>query len=205
MTLTPPYSLFQKDADYSKMSDEEKFKWIEYHKWLLSYKWYYPLTNDGKLVVMTRAEMGYLGNYTPEKQSPFEGFDIGGDGMSGYNVYGVDIISLRGYEDGTLTPSSTNYTYANVYNKYTAELRYPIIMEPQSQIYALLFAEAGNGWLSWRDFNPFELKRSLGAGVRIYLPVFGLLGIDWGYGFDRPYNSSDVSGSQFHFVIGQQF
>ncbi len=205
LTLTPPYSLFTPNADYSKMSDEEKYKWIEYHKWQLSYKWYYPLTNDGKLVVMTRAEMGYLGNYNPQKQSPFEGFDIGGDGMSGYNVYGVDIISLRGYEDGTLTPSSTNYTYANVYNKYTAEIRYPIIMEPQSQIYALLFAEAGNGWLSWRDFNPFELKRSLGAGVRIYLPVFGLLGIDWGYGFDKPYNSANISGSQFHFVIGQQF
>ena len=205
LTLTPPYSLFQKDVDYSTMSDEDKYKWIEYHKWLLSYKWYYPLTNDGKLVVMTRADMGYLGNYTPEKQSPFEGFDVGGDGMSGYNVYGVDIVSLRGYDEGALTPSSNSYTYANVYSKYTAELRYPVIMEPQSQIYALIFAEAGNAWLSWRDFNPFELKRSLGVGLRIYLPVFGLLGIDWGYGFDKAYGASSVSGSQFHFVIGQQF
>lgn len=205
LTLTPPYSLFAPNKDYASMSEEEKYRWIEYHKWLLSYKWYYPLTNDGKLVVMTRAEMGYLGNYNPAKQSPFEGFDIGGDGMSGYNVYGVDIISMRGYEDGTLTPSSSSYTYANVYNKYTAELRYPIIMEPQSQIYALLFAEAGNGWLGWKDFNPFELKRSLGAGLRIYLPMIGLLGIDWGYGFDKPYGQSDISGSQFHFVIGQQF
>lgn len=205
LTLTPPYSLFGPEKDYAKMPDEEKYKWIEYHKWLLSYKWYYPLTNDGKLVVMTRAEMGYLGNYTEGKQSPFEGFDVGGDGMSGYNVYGVDIISMRGYEDGTLTPSNSSYTYANVYNKYTAELRYPLIMEPSSQIYALLFAEAGNGWLSWKDFNPFQLKRSLGAGLRIYLPMIGLLGIDWGYGFDRPYGQSTVSGSQFHFVIGQQF
>ena len=205
LTVTPPYSLFQKDVDYSTMSDEDKYKWIEYHKWLLSYKWYYPLTNDGKLVVMTRADMGYLGNYNPDKQSPFEGFDVGGDGMSGYNVYGVDIVSLRGYDEGALTPSSNTYTYANVYSKYTAELRYPVIMEPQSQIYALIFAEAGNAWLSWRDFNPFELKRSLGVGLRIYLPVFGLLGIDWGYGFDKAYGASTVSGSQFHFVIGQQF
>lgn len=206
LTLTPPYSLFRdKDIDYSSWSDEKKYKWIEYHKWQMSYKWYYPLTNDGKLVVMTRAELGYLGNYNKQLQSPFEGFDIGGDGMSGYNVYGVDVIALRGYEDGTLTPSNTNYTYANVYNRYTAELRYPIIMEPQSQIYALVFAEAGNGWLSWREYNPFELKRSLGAGLRIYLPMIGLLGIDWGYGFDKGYGQSDVSGSQFHFVIGQQF
>lgn len=205
LTLTPPYSLFSPNKDYASMSDEQKYKWIEYHKWLLSYKWYYPLTNDGKLVVMTRAEMGYLGNYNPDKQSPFEGFDVGGDGMSGYNVYGVDIVSLRGYDEGALTPSSNNYTYANVYSKYTAELRYPIIMEQQSQIYALLFAEAGNGWLGWRDFNPFELKRSMGVGLRIFLPMFGLLGIDWGYGFDNAYGSSTPSGSQFHFVIGQQF
>ena len=205
LTLTPPYSLFSPDKDYASMTDEQKYKWIEYHKWLLSYKWYYPLTNDGKLVVMTRAEMGYLGNYNPDKQSPFEGFDVGGDGMSGYNVYGVDIVSLRGYDEGALTPSSNNYTYANVYSKYTAELRYPIIMEQQSQIYALLFAEAGNGWLGWRDFNPFELKRSMGVGLRIFLPMFGLLGIDWGYGFDSAYGKSTPSGSQFHFVIGQQF
>lgn len=205
LTLTPPYSLFEKGKDYSSMTDAQKYKWIEYHKWLFSYRWFYPLTNDGNLVLMTKAEMGYLGRYNKNKQSPFEGFDVGGDGMSGYNVYGVDVISLRGYEDGALTPSATRYTYANVYNKYTAELRYPIIMQPQSQIFGLIFAEAGNGWLSWRDFNPFQLKRSLGAGVRIYLPVIGMLGIDWGYGFDRAYGASSKSGGQFHFMIGQQF
>ncbi|MDY3979100.1 MAG: outer membrane protein assembly factor BamA [Tidjanibacter sp.] len=205
LTLTPPYSLFD-GKDYSTITDNAvKYKWIEYHKWLGSFRWFYPLTNNGDLVLMTKAEIGYLGNYNKYKQSPFEGFDVGGDGMSGYNVYGVDVISMRGYEDGTLTPSSDNYTYANVYNKYTAELRYPIIMQPQSQIFALVFAEAGNAWLSWRDYNPFQLKRSLGVGARIYLSVIGMLGIDWGYGFDKAYGSSEVSGGQFHFIIGQQF
>ena len=123
--------------------------------------------------------------------------------MSGYTRYGVDIISLRGYEDGALDPSGSYYSIA--YNKYTMELRYPIILKPSSQIYVLGFLEAGNGFNSWRDFAPWKVKRSAGLGVRLYLPIVGMLGIDWGWGFDAPAGSTKRSGSQFHFVIGQNF
>ncbi len=123
--------------------------------------------------------------------------------MSGYNRYGIDIISMRGYEDGALDPVSERYSRA--YNKYTAELRYPIILKPSSQIYVLAFLEGGNAFDSWKHFSPFKIKRSAGVGVRLYLPVVGMLGIDWGYGFDAPAGSSRKSGSQFHFVMGQQF
>lgn len=204
LALTPPYSLFSK-MDYDSASEEELYKWIEYHKWIGKVQWYYPLSSNNKLVLMARAEMGYLGHYNKHKLSPFEGFDVGGDGMSGYNVYGVDVIGLRGYEDGTLTPYSENNDYARLYNKYTVEVRYPFIMQPSSYIYGLVFAEGGNGYSSWRNFNPFTIKRSLGVGIRMYLPVVGMLGVDWGYGFDKPVNSTKVSGGQFHFMIGTQF
>lgn len=205
---TPPFSLWDgKDyAALSKMNttaaDQEMYRWIEFHKWLLKGKWYFPLTTDMKLVLMLGAEMGYLGHYNKDKVSPFERFEIGGDGMTGYNIYGVDIIALRGYEDGALDPSDY---YSVGYNKYTVELRYPIIMKPSSSIYVLGFLEGGNGFNSWRDFSPFKIKRSAGVGVRLFLPVVGMLGIDWGYGFDAPYGSTERSGSQFHFVLGQQF
>ena len=211
LALTPPYSLFQKNIDYSdpNLPDRKRYKWIEYHKWQLKAQWFYPLTNNNKLVFMAKAEMGYLGSYNKNKPSPFEGFDVGGDGMSGYNVYGVDIIGLRGYEDGALTPYS--YTtdgrtdYARAYNKYTMEIRYPIILKPNSNIYGLVFAEGGNAFRSWQEFDPFLIKRSVGVGLRIFMPVVGLLGIDWGYGFDRAVGASHRSGSQVHFMIGQQF
>lgn len=205
---TPPFSLWDgKDyAALSKMNttaaDQEMYRWIEFHKWLLKGKWYFPLTTDMKLVLMLGAEMGYLGHYNKDKVSPFERFEIGGDGMTGYNIYGVDIIALRGYEDGALDPSDY---YSVGYNKYTVELRYPIIMKPSSSIYVLGFLEGGNGFNTWRDFSPFKIKRSAGVGVRLFLPVVGMLGIDWGYGFDAPYGSTERSGSQFHFVLGQQF
>lgn len=183
------------------------YKWIEYHKWMASAKWFFPLTRDQKLVLMTRAEMGYLGSYNPYKVSPFEGFELGGDGMSGYNLYGVDIIAMRGYEDGSLNPyfAEDRNDYAKVYNKYTVELRYPIIMQPQSQIYALVFAEGGNSFKSWKDFDPFFIKRSLGVGIRLYIPFIGMIGVDWGYGFDAPYGSTKRNGGKFHFMLGQQF
>ena len=203
LSLTPPYSLFTK-KDYSNMSDQDKYRWIEYHKWGLNAEWYYPLTNNNKLIFMAKMGMGYLGAYNKYKVSPFEGFDVGGDGMSGYNVYGVDIISMRGYDDGSLTPTSGN-NYARAYNKYTAELRYPLLMETNTNIFGLIFAEAGNAFTSWESFNPFEVKRSAGVGVRLFLSAIGQLGIDWGWGFDRAYGSSERSGSHFHFVIGQQF
>ncbi len=226
LQLTPPFSLLRKkdwskldadgnptrvksykDIDYSTWSSQKRYKWIEYHKWKLSGALYTKLVGD--LVFMTRAQFGYLGYYNRNwGYSPFEGFLVGGDGMSGYATYGSEIISLRGYENYSLTPyqpstySSRSYAYAgNVYDKFTAELRFPVVLQPSSSIYILAFAEGGNCWADIRDFNPFRIKRSAGVGVRIFLPMVGLLGVDWGYGFD-----DDVNGKgQFHFVIGQQF
>ena len=204
LNITPPFSAFDK-RDYSdrNISDQDRYRWTEYHKWLLKAQWFQPLTPNNNLVLMLKAEMGFLGHYNKHKISPFERFQVGGDGMSGYNIYGVDIISLRGYEDGALDPKGDNYSVA--YNKYTVELRYPVILKPSSQIYVLGFLEAGNGFSSWRDFAPWKVKRSAGLGVRLYLPIVGMLGIDWGWGFDPPAGSTTRSGSQFHFVIGQSF
>ncbi len=200
---TLPYSLWDgKNYSSPTMSDQERYRWIEFHKWQFKAQWFQALTRNSNLVLMLRAEMGYLGSYNKHKVSPFERFEVGGDGMTGYNMYGIDIISMRGYEDGALDPG--NY-YSCGYNKYTAELRYPVILKPSSQIYVLGFLEGGNAFDSWRDFSPFKIKRSAGFGVRLYLPVVGMLGIDWGYGFDPPANSTKKSGSQFHFVMGQQF
>lgn len=204
LQITPPYSAWDgKDYSDPTMSDQERYRWIEFHKWQLKGQWFQALTSNQKLVLMLKAEMGYLGNYNKYKVSPFERFEVGGDGMSGYNIYGIDIISMRGYEDGALDPVNEYYSVA--YNKYTAELRYPVILKPSSQIYVLAFAEGGNAFSSWKKFSPFKIKRSAGVGVRLYLPVVGMLGIDWGYGFDPPAGSTEKSGSQFHFVMGQQF
>ena len=201
---TPPFSAMDgKNYADKSMSDEERYRWSEFHKWLFKAQWFQALTPNNNLVLMAKAEMGYLGHYNPHKISPFERFQVGGDGMSGYTMYGVDIISLRGYEDGALDPMGSNYSIA--YNKYTVELRYPIILKPSSQIYVLGFLEAGNGFTSWKDFAPWKVKRSAGVGVRLYLPIVGMLGIDWGWGFDPPAGSTKRSGSQFHFVIGQSF
>ena len=200
---TPPFSLWDgKDYADSKLSEQDRYRWIEFHKWNLKAKWFFPLTTNQNLVLMASAEMGYLGHYNKDKISPFERFEIGGDGMTGYNIYGVDIIAMRGYEDGALDPSSY---YSVAYNKYTVELRYPIILKPQSSIYVIGFLEGGNGFNSWKEFSPFKIKRSAGVGVRLYLPVVGMLGIDWGYGFDAPYGSTKPSGSQFHCTMGQTF
>lgn len=224
LTLTPPYSLFD-GKDYKKISENNAtsttqdvsiYKWIEYHKWQGKFRWFLPLTKNNKLVLMLKAEMGYLGYYNKYKKSPFEGFAVGGDGMSGYNIYGVDVIGVRGYSDGDLTPlppgygtssqtESTDGHYASLYNKYTVELRYPFLMQGQTQIYGLVFAEGGNGFNSWQEFDPFNLKRSLGVGVRLYLPIVGLIGFDWGYGFDNAYKSSKRHGGKFHFMMGIEF
>ena len=233
LQLTPPYSLLRKytykngekvkvnswkDVDYdatyldnlgnvqNEWSSANRYKWIEYHKWKFSGAVYTKLVGD--LVLMSRAQFGFLGYYNRKwGYSPFEGFQVGGDGMSGYMTYGAEIISLRGYEDYSLTPMrvtpySDQGTYAgNIYDKFTVELRYPVILQPQSTIYVLGFLEGGNCWADIREFNPFQIKRSAGVGVRVFLPMIGLLGVDWGYGFDDTKNG----GSQFHFVIGQQF
>ena len=223
LQVTPPFSLFRRksydasgnvikvdkpsDINYDNWTSQQRFKWIEYHKWKFSAANYTKLAGD--LVLMTRAQFGYLGYYNRRwGYSPFEGFMVGGDGMSGYATYGTDIIPLRGYENYSLTPyretsyNSSGSAYAgNVYDKFTVELRYPVILQPSSTIFALLFLEGGNCWVDIRDFNPLQIKRSAGVGVRIFLPMIGLLGIDWGYGFD----DATSGKSQFHFIIGQQF
>ncbi|PKP41870.1 MAG: outer membrane protein assembly factor BamA [Bacteroidetes bacterium HGW-Bacteroidetes-10] len=204
LQITPPYSAFRpKDTDYESMTDAERYKWIEYHKWTFKGTLYTPIIGD--LVLMTRAQWGYLGYYNRNLgYSPFEGFIVGGDGMSGYNTYGSEMIGLRGYPNNSLTPKKDNGYMGNVYDKFTVELRYPLVLQPQSTIYALVFLEGGNSWADIKDFNPFQIKRSVGVGVRVLLPIVGMLGIDWGYGFD-PVQDKAKGGSQFHFVIGQQF
>ena len=223
LSFTPPYSLFRKydydnsgnkfnvatykDVDYSNWTAQNRYRWIEYHKWKVSAAQYVKLAGD--LVLMARAQFGYLGYYNRNwGYSPFEGFLVGGDGMSGYSTYGSEVVSLRGYQNYSLTPyqnttyNSNGYAYAgNVYDKFTVELRYPVILQPTSTIFVLGFLEGGNCWSDIRNFNPFQFYRSAGVGVRIFLPMVGLLGVDWGYGFDHP----TKGGSQFHFVIGQQF
>lgn len=204
LQITPPFSAMDgKDYSSNTLSEQDRWRWIEFHKWQFKASWFQALTPNNNLVLMAKAEMGYLGHYNKNKVSPFERFQVGGDGMTGYSIYGVDIISLRGYEDGDLDPMDTRYSIA--YNKYTLELRYPVILKPSSQIYVLGFLEGGNGFSSWKDFSPFKIKRSAGVGVRLYLPIVGMLGIDWGYGFDPAVGQTKRSGSQFHFVIGQNF
>lgn len=213
-SFTPPYSLWD-GKDYKNLAsnsssstyqDEmnEKYKWIEYHKWKFKSKTYTSLTS-GKynFVLMTRADFGILGHYNKYKKSPFETFYVGGDGMSGYSYnYATDIIALRGYDNGSLTPyGSEGYSYTRL----SAEIRYPFMLTNSTNIYGLLFAEAGNSWTDVKSFNPFELKRSAGVGVRIYLPMIGLMGIDWAYGFDKVFGSSTYGGSHFHFILGQEF
>ena len=201
--LTPPWSMMKKgwrDVDYSSLTVQEHYNWIEYNKWTFKGAVYTKLVGD--LVLMARAQFGYLGYYNRKwGYSPFEGYMVGGDGMSGYNIYGSDIIALRGYENYSLTPYRNGVYNGNVYDKFTVELRYPVIMQPSSTIYALAFLEGGNCWENIQQFNPFQIKRSAGVGVRIYLPIVGLLGIDWGWGFDA---ASGADKSQFHFMIGQQ-
>lgn len=205
LKITPPYSLIN-GKDYSKMTDEERYKFLEYHKWNFTAKTFTPLSKDNKLVLMTRAIFGYLGHYNEYARSPFETFYMGGDGMASYTSYSTEYVAMRGYEAGSLTPydSRTGRQMGYLYNKFTMELRYPITLEQSATIWALAFVEAGNCFSSIKDYNPFNLKRSAGVGVRIFLPMFGLLGIDWAYGFDKIGDSMDYSGSQFHFVLGQE-
>lgn len=206
LNLTPPYSLFT-GKDYSKMSSEETRRWIEYHKWKFSGKMFVPLTRNEKLVLMARIEYGFVGYYNKYKRSPFEKFYVGGDGMSGYTAPGTETVGLRGYTSGSLTPvdPKTRTSNGNLYTRMTMELRYPILMQGTTALWGLAFVEAGNCWSEFKDFNPFELKRSAGVGLRVFLPMFGLLGIDWGYGFDKPFGLQTRSGSQFTFVLGQEF
>ena len=211
VTVTPPWSKFQK-KDYANLAvdrnsptftdeQQEKYRWIEYHKWKFKAKTYTALTSGQKcFVLMTRVEMGLLGSYNKHKKSPFETYYMGAEGMSGYSSgYAEETIGLRGYENGSLTP----YGYEGyAYDRFTLELRYPFLLG-NTTIYGLTFAEAGNAWNETKKFNPFDMKRSAGIGVRIFLPMVGLMGIDWAYGFDKVFGQK--SGSQFHFILGQEF
>lgn len=205
--LTPPYSAFSSRDWRNEDNQKELYKFIEYHKWTLKGQVFKPLTPNRKLILMGKFEMGFLGYYNRYRKSPFEKYVMGGDGMSGYSTYGEETIGLRGYENASLTPRSTSsYSYdGNIYNKYTLELRFPITLQPQATVYVLAFAEAGNCWRKFEDYSPFDLKRSAGAGIRIFLQIFGLLGMDWGYGFDEVSGFNGAGGSQFHFVMGQSF
>ncbi|MCB9195933.1 MAG: outer membrane protein assembly factor BamA [Flavobacteriales bacterium] len=206
-----PYSWFDNTSDYSSLSDEEKFKWLEYNKIKFTTSWFAPLTKDRKLVVNARFGVGLLNYWNKTKGIiPFERFYMGGSGLTGYNIGGREIIALRGYDDGNISPS----TGGSLISKYTVELRYPLSLNPSATIYMLGFAEAGNTWNNYKDFNPLNLKRSAGLGVRIYLPMFGLMGLDYGFGFDPvdkgaqgvPVHNPEVYNKgyhgQFHFTIG---
>ena len=205
LEITPPYSLFS-NKDYSQLSDNEKYKWIEMHRWTFKAAWYTELYE--KLVMMTRVRFGYLGHYNDQiGPTPFHRYFMGGDGLSNYSVDSRELVGMRGYANNSLTPgfysnSGSGGNGGNLMTRYTLELRYPLSLNPQATIYALTFLEAGNCWLGFKNFDPFDVKRAAGVGVRIYLPMFGLLGLDWGYGFDEVYGAAGNNGSQFHFSIG---
>jgi outer membrane protein insertion porin family len=213
LQATPPYSLIS-GQKMKGVTDQEKYRWIEFHKWTFKADYYYPLTKNNKMVLYTRFNFGYLGYYNKDiGPSPFENFSVGGDGMTGYSFYGREMIKLRGYGSGSngagaLTPvDQKGIPAGNVYSKLTLELRYPVSLNPQATIYVLTFLEAGKAWYQLKDYNPFKMNRSAGIGVRANLPMFGLLGVDWGYGFD-PVNTSiypNGNHSQFQFTIGQEF
>ena len=212
--FTPPYSKFD-GKDYANLAkntkspsykDElrDKHKWIEYYKIKFKSKTYTSLTGGVyNLVLMTRADFGILGSYDKNKKSPFETFYMGGDGMSGYSYnYATDMVALRGYDNGSLTP----YGYEGyAYTRLGLELRFPFMLQTSTNIYGLAFVEGGNSWTDASKFNLFDLKRSAGVGVRIFLQMIGLIGVDWAYGFDNVFGSSKYSGSQFHFILGQEF
>ena len=210
VTLTPPWSMWD-GKDYKNLANnpyspsyvreqQQKYRWIEYNKWSFRSKTYTALTSGQKcFVLMTRVDLGILGSYNKYKKSPFETYYVGGDGMSGYSSgYAEETIGLRGYENGSLAYNG----YA--YDRMTLELRYPFLLG-NTTIYGLTFLEGGNAWSDVKNFNPFNMKRSAGVGVRIYLPMVGLMGIDWGYGFDNDNVNGTKGGSQFHFVLGQEF
>ena len=214
VSLTPPYSLFDK-KDYANLATnstsatynkemQEKYRWIEYHKWKFKSRTYTALgSNEKCFVLSTRVEFGILGHYNKNKRSPFETFYVGGDGTSGYSTtYATETIGMRGYDNGSLTPRGES-GYA--YDRFSVELRYPIILSNSTNIFALAFAEGGNAWSDIKNFNPLDMKRSLGVGARIFLPMVGLLGIDWAYGFDPVFGSKTYAGSHFHFILGQEF
>jgi len=209
---TFPYSLVD-GKDYASMtSDAVKYKFVEYYKIKFKSKTFLPLLPLPQYggpkrtpVLMSRVEVGWIGDYNKNKKSPFGTFYVGGDGMTGGYSYYQETVALRGYDNGEIAGNNYSMPSARAYSRLSMEMRYPLILEPSSTIYALVFAEAGDAWKSMSDFAPFNLKRSAGAGVRIFLPMIGLMGIDWAYGFDKPFGSGSRGGSNFHFILGQEF
>ncbi|MCL2072487.1 MAG: outer membrane protein assembly factor BamA [Marinilabiliaceae bacterium] len=211
--FTPPYSLFSRQ-DYSQATSAELYRLIEFHKWTFKSMFFKALDRADKLVVMGRIEYGFLGYYNKFKRSPFGKYMLGGDGMSGYSYNASEMIGLRGYENSSLT-AQTFKVYengqagwafdGNMYSKMTLELRYPVILQPSATIWGLLFAEAGNSWSEFNHFNPFDLKRSAGFGIRLFLPMLGMMGIDWGYGFDTVPRQPSAGGGNFRFIMGKEF
>jgi outer membrane protein insertion porin family len=211
--LTPPYSSWR-NLNYNTASLEEKNKYVEYHKWMFDAKYYIPLDKKNKLVIEAKAHFGFIGSYSKQLGlGPFERFYLGGDGLAGgigAFVLGQDVIGLRGYQNNQITPPFNNLQGSVrggiVYDKFGLELRYPITTGNAATIYGFIFTEAGNNWYNYEDFNPFDMYKSAGFGARIFMPAFGLIGLNWGYGFDPfPLGSENKrSGAQFHFTIGQQ-
>ncbi|WP_225869525.1 outer membrane protein assembly factor BamA [Pedobacter psychroterrae] len=205
---TPPYSLFN-DLNYATAPDKERYKFTEYHKWKFESQWFQRLV--GKFVIKAQAQFGFLGTYNPSVgQSAFERFKLGGDGMQGFDfLQGSELIAMRGYANNTVIPVGANPTIAQnsgspIFTKYVMELRYPVIASQQATAFLVAFGEAGNTWDKFGDFNPFNVRRSVGLGAKIFLPIFGLLGIDYGYGFDKIPGLPDANKGQFHFSIAQQ-
>jgi outer membrane protein insertion porin family len=197
--LTFPYSLVN-DKDYSNITDQEKYKWLEYYKLNFKGKWYTPLFD--KFVLMSNAEMGFLGSYDKKVgDSPFERYFVGGDGLATFQLDGRETVGLRGYENSRLSTIEGG----TIYNKFQLEMRYPVTLKPSASIYLLGFVEAGNSYSGFENYDPFKVKRSAGLGVRIFMPAFGLLGIDFAHGFDPLPGTNVKSGWQTHFIIGQQF
>lgn len=204
-SFTPPYSLMN-NKDYDNLDNADQYRFLEYHKWNLDFKYYLKLA--GKLVLAPRIHFGFLGSYSDKVGvGPFERFQLGGDGLTGQNfILGTDVVGLRGYENNVITPppGPDGIRGGTVFTKFVMELRYPVSLNPSATIYALTFFDGGNNWDNFDEFNPYNLYRSAGVGVRIFMPAFGLLGLDWGYGLDPAPGRLEVSGPQFHFSIGQQ-
>jgi outer membrane protein insertion porin family len=216
--FTPEQLALAVKTEEQNRINANKFKFIEYHKWTFDAAWYTTVVKN--FVIAAKSEFGYLGFYNQDiGTSPFEKFEVGGSGMVGYNLYGTDIVALRGYAEGSLTPTTVitrngvdqQVDDGNVYVKYTLEFRYPFTLNPSATIFGHVFLEGGNAWSKFEQFSPFSIKRSAGVGIRAFLPMFGMLGIDWGYGFDLP-NSNFTSkdnkgfhGGEFHFTMGQNF
>lgn len=213
LQFTPPYSLFN-GKDYTAIDEKEKMRWLEFYKWKFDATWFSKLAgNKRPLVLMTRTNFGFIGQYNPNAgYTPFERFWLGGSGLLGFSLDGRELIALRGYADNSLTPYVYNRNTGQfdrqggiIYNRFTMELRYPISTNPSATVFPLVFFEGGKAWSRYEDFNPFDIYRSAGVGVRIFLPMFGMIGLDYGYGFDNVPLQPSVNKGNFHFLLGQQF